>query len=175
MNNEVYRKLYGNFNIWEGIRSTNHIDLSGWNGDHPIFSKLSISSDQQIYIDVGVWKGQSTVSLASHIKNNNLNGVVIAVDTFLGSEEHFDDSAMIRLPGGRPNLYDVFLQNIVSLGLTDIVIPLPQTSTTAAKILKNKNINPTLVHIDASHEYADVKKRHTIVLRRIGSKWYNYL
>jgi hypothetical protein len=40
--------------------------------------------------------------------------------------------------------------------MTKAVVPLPQTSTTAALLLGKLGIRAGMVHIDASHEYDDV-------------------
>jgi hypothetical protein len=55
-----------------------------------------------------------------------------------------------------PGLYWTFMSNVVRAGLTDYVIPIPQTSTTAAAILKRFRISPSVVHVDAAHEYREV-------------------
>jgi predicted O-methyltransferase YrrM len=36
-------------------------------------------------VEIGVWKGSSVITLASKMKELNLDGVVIAVDTWLGA------------------------------------------------------------------------------------------
>ena len=48
------------------------------------------------------------------------------------------------------------MNNVARAGLTGYVIPVPQTSTNAALILKRRGIRASIVHIDAAHEYRDV-------------------
>ena len=85
---------------------------------------------------------------------------MIAIDTFLGSAEHWNrDSDMFRLiprRNGLPLLYEQFMSNIVRRQLQDWVVPLPQTSTAAAHILRNCGIKADVIHIDAAHEYEAV-------------------
>ena len=82
----IYKKIYGDFNIWTDVKcDVNKIDLQGWGGDHQIFQQINNKFDKHIFVDVGVWKGQSSINLAKNIKQNNLNAVVISIDTFLGS------------------------------------------------------------------------------------------
>ncbi len=108
-------------------------------------------------VDVGVWKGQSTISMAIAMKKNGIDGCVIAVDTFLGSPEHWaSDRTLFTRINGLPNLYETFLSNVYFSGVTDYVVPLPQTSVTAAAVLRKYNIAPAVVHIDAAHEYEEV-------------------
>lgn len=168
--NSIYNKIYGNFNIWNDIYFNKfNLDLRGWGAEERIFDFLNKDFEKHIFVDVGVWKGQSSINMAKTIQSLNLDGAVISIDTFLGSIEHFDyiqDSGQDnfaknlfeRVAGGRPNLYEIFLNNILYLDLQDLIIPLPQTSSNAAKMLKLNKINPTFIYIDASHEYDDVKK-----------------
>jgi len=159
INKEISKLLYGLDNVWENFSpNENKIDHQGWNGAHSALSYLNPSFGAQVIIDLGVWKGQSTITLARLLKENKIPGVVISVDTFLGSVEHQDMGLYSRDPGGRPDIYDRFLNNIWSFGLQDYVIPFAQTTTTALQIFKSKKIIPTFIHVDASHEYEDVKK-----------------
>lgn len=158
MQAEVMIKLHG-ADLWASL----DIPLrpasapQGWQGDHPSLSRLAAAGG--CVVDVGVWKGESTITLAKAIKANNINGCVVAVDTFLGSSEHYTNPMFANLFGkdnGRPDLYETFLSNVVHADVQDVVVPLPQTSLTAAAILKSLGIKPDLVHIDASHDYDDV-------------------
>jgi hypothetical protein len=152
--------LYGR-DLWAEVTAAAPMrepDLQGWNGNHPVFRRLLAGRERPaVVIDVGVWKGQSTITMARAIRENALDGCVIAVDTFLGSPEHwFEEGALYRRNAGRPDLYERFLGNVVGEGLQDYVVPLPQTSTAAAAILESAGIAASLIHIDASHAYEDV-------------------
>lgn len=152
--------LYGR-DIWQEVAAAvpaREPDLQGWNGNHPVFSRLLAGRAQPaVLVDVGVWKGQSTITMARALRDNALDGCVIAVDTFLGSPEHwYEEGALYRRTAGRPDLYERFLGNILGEGLQDYVVPLPQTSAVAAVILEGAGVAAFLVHIDASHAYEDV-------------------
>src|SRR5205085_2313831 len=108
----------------------------------------------KIFVDVGVWKGQSTIFVAKLMRSLGLDGCVISVDTFLGSVEHWapnKDWFTRRL--GMPNLYETFCSNVLSHGVADLVVPIPQTAASAAQILRQKKIAAGVIHVDASHEY----------------------
>ena len=156
----VMQRLYRQ-DVWDGFRPTRPAqpEIQGWNGAHPVLSQVANVAAQNVVIDVGVWKGQSTVTMAAAMKQAQIDSCVIAVDTFLGSVEHwvaeqFDYTRSF----GIPDLYQTFLENVYYSGVADYVVPLPQTSTTAALILKRLGIAAAVVHIDASHEYADVMR-----------------
>ncbi len=149
--------IYSKYNCWDGfIPNKELVDIQGWNGTSSALGLFNKNYNHQIIIDLGVWKGQSTLTLANNLKSQELKGTVIAIDTFLGSSEHHETELIGLLSGGRPDLLERFMNNIYAYNMQDIVIPFPQTSSNAYKILKTKNIHPTFVHIDAAHEYKEV-------------------
>lgn len=89
-------------------------------------------------------------------------GCVVAVDTFLGSAEHYlspepSENASIGLGDrGELNLLGTFISNIEHFNLQDRVIALPLDSQSAARLVSETIIRPDLVHIDAGHSYMSV-------------------
>lgn len=158
----IMHLLYGH-DIWQGFEPKPDAQMQGWNGDHPSLSRLAGLNGAKLVVDVGVWKGQSTINMASAMKDANLDGCIIAVDTFLGSPEHWDashsgQSSLFSRVNGMPDLYSIFMSNAHKAGVSDYIVPMPQTSVTAANILHNKGVSPSLVHIDAAHEYEEVMR-----------------
>jgi hypothetical protein len=153
----VMQTLYGG-DIWKGYEPTAFQEkLEGWNGDHPSLKRLVGTPGPKVVIDVGVWKGQSTINMAKSMKDSQIDGCVIAVDTFLGSPEHWDTRRdLFERKCGMPNLYEIFLSNVHSAGLQDYIVPMPQTSVTAALVLRDYGIKASVIHIDAAHEYEEV-------------------
>lgn len=161
----VMSTLYSH-NIWEGVVPSEVSDeFDGWNGIHQSMKDMAVLSGRAamtagmktIVVDVGVWKGQSTIYLAKALQSAGIDGCVIAVDTFLGSLEHWNNPACpLDRVHGHPELYKQFLSNVLRAGVQDFVVPIPQTSVTAAAIMRRYNITASMVHIDAAHEYADV-------------------
>jgi predicted O-methyltransferase YrrM len=156
-NSPVMSRLYPN-NVWEGFSPAHPAqEVQGWNSNHPALTRCIRGLRPQVIIDVGVWKGLSTINLARALKDSGTEGCVIAVDTFLGSPEHWDHSRnLFRRIHGYPDLYQQFLSNVYHAGLQDYVVPMPQTSHVAAALLKKYGIKASLIHIDAAHEYEDV-------------------
>jgi hypothetical protein len=146
-----------NHDVWTGFSPTSKSEIQGWNGDHPSLGRLATAAGAKIVVDVGVWKGQSTINMAQSMQRAGLDGVVISVDTFLGSPEHWMPSReLFSRQNGLPDLFHTFLSNVMAAGVQDYVVPLPQTSVCAAIILKRYEVHPTVVHIDAAHEYEEV-------------------
>lgn len=125
-------------------------DLQGWNGDSRIFKQLIEEIKPKTIIEVGSWKGLSTVTMGK-----NSDAEIYCVDTWLGAIEFQTKKTPDRdlmLIHGYPNVYYQWLSNIVHNNLQDKVTPIPLPSNQAWKILPKAQ----LIYIDGSHEYEDV-------------------
>lgn len=153
--------LYGR-DIWAGFEpSLPAGKVVGWNGTLPIFAQLAAEVTPAVIIDVGVWKGMSTIFMAEAMKKAGQDGCVIAVDTFLGSMEHWKGNGPNPIwdfdrDVGMPDLFKRFTSNVWHAKVADMVVPLPQTSALAARIIRGAKIAVGMVHIDAGHDYEDV-------------------
>jgi predicted O-methyltransferase YrrM len=156
---ELMRRIHG-VNIYAGFTPPLPEDRQGWNSQHPAFDEIIRTIRPDIVIDVGVWKGASTILLADLLKHHGIPGAVIGVDTFLGNVEHWDQTSgfagLMSFRFGRPLLYEQFLSNVVRAGAQDRIVPLAQTTTIAALLLAKIGVQAGLIHIDASHDYEDV-------------------
>ena len=158
---ELMQAIHGE-NIYAGYGSLLPLDLRGWHSSHETFVDIITQHRPSVVFDVGVWKGGSTIFMADLLKANGKTGAVVAIDTFLGSPEHWDrttpDGHLVMRKQGRPLLYEQFLTNVVRVGMQDLIVPFPQTSDNAAAILSRLGIRADLIHIDAAHEYEAVKR-----------------
>lgn len=150
--------------IYAGFEPIRALDLQGWNGMHPALVRAVEAARPALAFDVGVWKGQSVTHLAEAMRRVRPDSALLAIDTFLGSPEHWDRRRADRivdslgLVHGWPSLYWQFLSNMVLSGHAERVVPLPQTSDNAALILRRLGLRADLIHIDAAHEYEPVKR-----------------
>lgn len=134
-------------------------NLSGWHGNDDLFARLIDEVVPTLVIEVGSWYGQSTITMAKHLKARHGSAKLIAVDTWLGAIEFIGAGGErdLLLKNGYPQAYYQFLSNVLHNAVQDVVIPFPQTSLIAARYFAQKQLQPELVYIDASHEYEDVK------------------
>lgn len=115
--------------------------------------------DDFIHVEVGSWKGDSALQMATHFKDNGLNGVIICLDTWLGALEHLvsDNTGIIQYYNyGYPSFYYQFLSNVKHYGLEDYIIPIATTSVIGLRYLRVKRLKVDSVYLDGSHEYDDV-------------------
>lgn len=104
------------------------------------------------FVEVGSWKGRSSVYMGVEIYNSQKNIKFDCVDTWEGSPEeisHMNDPLVKE-----NKLYECFLKNIEPL--QQIITPIKKTSIKASKLYENKSLQ--FVFIDASHKYECVKE-----------------
>jgi hypothetical protein len=130
---------------------------AGWYSDHPALEEMVKTLRPHIILDVGTYLGGSAARFAKYAqKIHGDDFVVVAIDTWLGSTEHYTNIMAPpdeRVYGG---MFNKFRRNMTRAGVANWVLPLPQTSANAARILKYHGIEADLIYLDASHEYDDV-------------------
>jgi predicted O-methyltransferase YrrM len=135
------------------------VDHQGWNSHHSYLARAIDEVRPRVVVEVGVWKGGSVLTLANRIKELDLDAVVIAIDTWLGSSEHWTDPALhlsLNHKNGFPQLYHCFAANVMDRELQDVVVPLPLDSVNAFHVLRKLGVHPDVLHIDAGHDFQSV-------------------
>jgi methyltransferase family protein len=134
-------------------------DLQGWGADRPVFERLLAEARPNVVIEVGVWKGASLIRMHGLARELGLSTQFIAIDTWLGSAEHWlgaKDRARLQLRGGYPDLYRQFVFNLLANDAGD-VFALPMPSNAAARVLAELGVRADLIYVDAGHEEVDVR------------------
>jgi hypothetical protein len=152
--------------IWDGNDPFAGADVLPWDGlgyttsQHRYLAEAVEDMRPRIIIEIGVWKGVSTMLMARRAKELGLDCAVIAVDTWLGSAEHMTGvntkKGFPRL-NGYPQVYFTFLSNCILYNVQDYVVPLPLDSVNAHEVIGHHKIEADLIHIDAGHDYRSVK------------------
>ncbi len=125
--------------------------IEGWLSEEVIttFFKLIKSSDPKIILEIGAWKGKSSVVFGL---SSNARAKVFSLDPFTGSQEHK------HLYGENLDTFDEYKQNIKRNKLENKVIPIIGKTGTLTKsqlkIFQESGID--FLFIDGSHEYEDV-------------------
>ncbi len=123
--------------------------IDGWITDNELqllFNLAKNCGGKGVIVEIGSWKGKSTICLASGSKIGSRTKV-FAIDPHTGSKEHI-------VMFGKVNTFLEFKNNIKNAGVEDIVEPIVATSYETAK---NFNKPIELIFIDGTHEYELVK------------------
>jgi len=119
-----------------------------WFDFQEIYKRMVQRYDNAHFVEVGSWKGRSSVFMAVEIINSGRNIRFDCVDTWEGSVEHITISDVIN-----KKLYATFMANIQPV--KNIINPIRLKSVDASKCYTNGSLD--FVFIDASHEYRDIK------------------
>jgi len=154
--NKIDKTIYDNFKPFP-------LQLTGWNGNKPIFRELIEKIKPTTIIEVGTWKGQSAITMGNAVREFGLNTTIHCVDTWLGAIEFWTtgkntSERNLSTINGYPQVYYQFLSNVVHNNLQDIILPFPNTSENGYRYFKYNNITAQMIYIDASHEEDDVYK-----------------
>jgi predicted O-methyltransferase YrrM len=149
------------------------LDIDGYSTDTQGWMDESLSSifkqflrhDTKLIIEVGTWKGLSTVTMADCIKQtSNCSAKIVAVDTWLGAPEFWTwgltdptRGVSLRCENGYPQVFYTFTKNVKYLKHDDIIAPFPISSAQGADVLKFYNAQADIIYVDAAHEYEPVK------------------
>lgn len=128
--------------------------IEGWLADEQgcaLFRAAAAVSGRGAIVEIGSWKGRSTVWLAAGARL--AGALVYAVDPHVGSHE---DPAADTLPEFRGNLERA--------GLASVVEPLVMTSTEAARVLAGA---VELLFIDGDHSFEGVRIDAEVWLPRL--------
>jgi hypothetical protein len=140
------------------------LDKHGWMDPYimRVFNKLD-ASRPILMVEVGSWKGQSSIAFAQRLQQLGPGHRLVCVDTWLGAPEFWTWGLRDRSRGGSlkpvhgwPTVYYTFLSNVHRSNVQDVVAPLPISSLQGALVLAHYSCQADAVYIDGSHEYEAV-------------------
>lgn len=160
MSDPLYCLIHGSEDIYSGIDTERYEKiLYGWNSDNEIFCRLIEENNPKYILEIGSWLGSSVLHMGNFIKSKGLNTKIVCVDTWLGSKDFIGKQlkGKTRTPEGLPSAFWHFMANVKREGLSEIVIPFPQTSTNALHFFSENDVKFQMVYIDGSNQYEDIK------------------
>lgn len=146
------------------------LDGQGWGSTHPYLIEGIHSIRPKIAAEVGVWKGASTMVMATEMKKLGHPCAFISIDTWLGAWDHWNEPKWFQslaIEHGQPMIMRTFMANIVEAGLQNIVVPLPLDSVNASEVLRCHDVMLDLLHLDGGHDYRAVITDLTVWWPRI--------
>lgn len=135
-------------------------DVQGWGHEDEIFDYVLRHWAPRVIVEVGTWKGASAIRMADLQKSYGIDGLIVCVDTWLGSNESLwrvaENRRMLMLRDGMPGIFRQFVANVVATGHHDRIRHMPMTSSCAAELLQVHAITADAIYIDAGHQEAEV-------------------
>lgn len=125
-------------------------ELQGWNGDSPLFSELIEKVKPTIIIEIGSWKGLSTVTMAKACQSLGLDTKIYCIDTWEGSLEFPLNQELYGEIWSTEKVFDKFMSNLQHNGVLGMVEPIKSLSKDA------EVPNAQLIYIDGDHTYEGV-------------------
>jgi len=125
-------------------------DLEGWltiNEAYLLYSLAKKTRGRGKVVEIGSWKGRSTICLAQGLKDNRTDEKIYAIDPHIGSSEHQGK--------GKINTFAEFKKNIKEAGVASVIKSIVKTSHEASKKF---NDPVEFIFIDGAHEYEYVKE-----------------
>lgn len=118
----------------------------------------TILKDRMIVLEIGSWKGRSTIVLAGTVQPHD--GRIFAIDTWMGSPgvPHHECAKKI-------DIFSIFKNNLQTLGLESFVHPLVMDSFIASKIFAYNVLD--LIFIDGDHRYERVRQDISLWLPKL--------
>jgi hypothetical protein len=114
--------------------------------------------DGSRFVEVGNFLGRSLCSLGDLVQKSGRTIGVIGVDTCLGSGPEGPrgkDYHGATVVAGGGTLAGLLHTNVIACGLADVIVLMITDSVTASSLFADRSI--AWVHLDARHDYDDVK------------------
>jgi hypothetical protein len=129
-------------------------NIKGWlteDEGHLLYNLAKKASSNQVIVEIGSWKGKSTICLGNGSKDGN-HAKVYAIDPHIGSSEH-------QKMFGHVDTFIEFLHNIKNAGIAKYILPIRKTSEDAASDFNNPVV---FIFIDGAHEFKFVYQDFTL-------------
>ena len=164
MAKEVRKLLYPT-DPYENV-TIQKIDNFTWEKDWDIFGEVILFSKpveqrQMTIVEIGSFLGGSACHMAKILKEQNIDGEIVCIDTWLGSWEHRDvylneheeeNRYQLKYKNGRPDLYERFISNVYQKGYQDYITPFPIDSYNGLHYLYKRQVKPDLIYVDGAHD-----------------------
>jgi len=129
-------------------------NIEGWfSYDYIYKHAVETATDNELFVEVGSFKGRSSAYLAVEIANSGKKIRFDCIDTWAGSIEHQQGAECEVKEVVDGTLYEAFLKNIEPV--KHIINPVRMTSLEAAKLYEDNSVD--FIMIDGEHTYEAVK------------------
>ena len=121
-----------------------------FNFDNIYSDMVRMHSDGAVFVEIGAWKGRSSIYMAEEIQHSGKKISFYTVDTFLGTEDEHETEEEIK----NGTLYETYLKNIEPV--KDIIKTIHKDSKDAYADFADESID--FLFIDGDHTYKGMLK-----------------
>lgn len=142
-------------------KEVDDFELFEWGSKHEYLHESLAATNAKLYLESGSWKGGSAIHAALWMKENNVDGAVVCIDSFLGCHLLFKHAAVqgaLKREYGRPNLFKSFMANCIKYGVEQYIVPIHLDSFAGYRLLNGKHRNGFswagkfhVVYVDSAH------------------------
>lgn len=143
-------KDYGKPKMWESIE--------GWFNFNNLYTDMVGKFNDAVFVEIGGWKGKSSVFMADKIKNSGRNIKFFVVDIW----SPFIQSQKLETGSS----YEEFIENIEPV--KDYIIPIKGDSLEVFSQFEDNSID--FLFIDSCHDYQHVKKEIALWFPKVKSE-----
>ena len=135
--------------VWHKIEN-----IPGWMSEPDmrfLFNTAKAAKGAGVIVEIGSFKGRSTVALALGSKEGN--------KTFVYAIDKFEEFTANKNRNKYPHFYEDFTRNVADANVSNIVFPMKMTSEKASTLwCKNDCRDISFLFIDGDHAYESVKQ-----------------
>ncbi|CAN1163048.1 hypothetical protein LINPERPRIM_LOCUS32449 [Linum perenne] len=154
-----------------------HRSLKGWGSKRPVFKNLIERVRPKVIIEVGTFLGASTVHMAKLTRQLGLDDtLILCIDDFRGWPGFQEDFPFIKHVNGDVLLLYQFMQNAMFSNVTESVLPVPFSTSSALSKMCEWGVTADLIEIDAGHGFNSVWSdiNHAYRLLRPGGVMFGH-
>jgi predicted O-methyltransferase YrrM len=136
-------------------------ELFAWGSTHDIFYDTMEKTDAKLIVEYGTWLGGSAIHMAKRLKEKNIDGCVVCIDSFLACHllhMHEPVQATLKTQYGRPEMWKSFYANVFYHGVEGYILPIHKPTRSGFRLLNGKNTYGfnfnaefDMAYIDAAH------------------------
>ena len=127
-------------------------NIDGWFDFELLYEEMvKTAQDGDIFVEIGIWLGKSTIFLANEIKNSGKKITFYAVDNFLEPKEKGYEEQYKKYNG---EIFGNFMNNLYIYNVRKYVNIIKDHSVNAAQKFEDCSIN--FIYIDGGHDYETV-------------------
>ncbi|XP_068651235.1 uncharacterized protein [Aristolochia californica] len=127
--------------------------IKGWGSNGPVFENLIRRVQPRTIIEVGTFLGASAIHMATIAHAFGLRSQILCIDDFRGWPGFRDKFHDIKMINGDILLLHQFIQNVAYMNVTEMVIPVPFSSSSALGKLCDWGVYGDLIEVDAGHDF----------------------